>query len=131
MNDNNGYAQTKKVHDLLLENLKKEEARLEMLIQYERDVALQIEDATRVILGVKRCIATLKSGIPSSVGNAAKEDREEAKYNENINKESLDSHDGGYAPYYFINAGYDDHSSSHSDSSSSDSGGGDGGGGGD
>ena len=93
------YEQTQKVHDLLMENLMKEEARLQKLLEYERDVALQIEDATRVILGVKRCIATLSAGIPRSSSEEEKEYRrnmtEEEVVERMYNQAVAKSDDGG------------------------------------
>jgi len=59
------YDHTKEVHDRLKENLAKETERLNTLLAYESDVALQIEDAHRVILAIRRSIATLKAGIPA------------------------------------------------------------------
>jgi len=60
------YKHTKEVYDILTENLKKEEARYIKLLDVEREVALQIEDATRVILALKRSLSTLGSGIPQT-----------------------------------------------------------------
>lgn len=60
------YEHSKEVYDILLENLKKEQARYAKLLEVERDCALQIEDATRVILAIKRSLATLQSGIPQN-----------------------------------------------------------------